>query len=220
MSGPTNVRAICLTHGHEDHIGALPFVLQELNVPVYGTALTLGLVTAKLEEYKLDGSVELVTVKPRDTVSIGCFQVEFLRVAHSIVDGCALAITSPEGVVIHTGDFKIDHTPVDGQLTDLASLSRYGEAGVLALLSDSTNVEREGYTLSEKYVGEAFAEIFPKCCRPDHRGRLLQQHPPRAAGGRRRRPLRPQDPAERPLNGEKRADRPGSRLSDHRRRAC
>lgn len=162
------VRAICLTHGHEDHIGALPFVLQELNVPVYGTALTLGLVTAKLEEYKLDGAVELVTVIPRSTVIIGAFKVEFLRVAHSIVDGCALAITTPEGVIIHTGDFKIDHTPVDGQLTDLASLSRYGEAGVLALLSDSTNVEREGYTLSEKYVGEAFADIFPKC-----RGRII-----------------------------------------------
>jgi ribonuclease J len=157
------VRAICLTHGHEDHIGALPFVLQELNVPVYGTALTLGFVNEKLREYKMDDLVELVTVKPRDTVTLGCFQVEFLRVAHSVVDGCALAITTPEGVVIHTGDFKIDQTPVDGQLTDLASLSRYGEAGVLALLSDSTNVEREGFTLSEKYVGEAFAEIFPKC---------------------------------------------------------
>jgi len=158
-----NIRAICLTHGHEDHIGALPFVLQELNVPVYGTALTLGLVNAKLEEYKLGDAVELVTVKPRDKVRIGSFQIEFLRVAHSVVDGCALAITTPEGVVIHTGDFKIDHTPVDGQLTDLASLSRYGEAGVLALLSDSTNVEREGYTLSEKYVGEVFADLFPKC---------------------------------------------------------
>jgi len=157
------VRGICLTHGHEDHIGALPFVLQELNVPVYGTALTLGLVDAKLEEYKLKGKVELVVVKPRDSVTLGSFQVEFLRVAHSVVDGCALALTTPEGVVIHTGDFKIDHTPVDGQLTDLASLARYGEAGVLALLSDSTNVEREGYTLSEKTVGDAFAEIFPKC---------------------------------------------------------
>lgn len=157
------IRAICLTHGHEDHIGALPFVLQELNVPVYGTALTLGLVGAKLEEYKLDDCVEMIVVKPRDTVELGSFRVEFLRVAHSIVDGCALAITTPEGVVIHTGDFKIDQTPVDGQLTDLASLSRYGEAGVLALLSDSTNVEREGYTLSEKEVGEAFADIFPAC---------------------------------------------------------
>ena len=157
------IRAICLTHGHEDHIGALPFVLQELNVPVYGTALTLGLVRAKLEEYKLDGCVDLVVVKPRDTVSVGHFRVEFLRVAHSVVDGCALAITTPEGVVIHTGDFKIDQTPVDGELTDLASFSRYGENGVLALLSDSTNVEREGYTLSEKCVGEAFKEIFPSC---------------------------------------------------------
>jgi len=157
------VRGICLTHGHEDHIGALPFVLQELNVPLYGTALTLGFINEKLKEFKLDDVVELVTVKPRDTVALGCFRVEFLRVAHSTVDGCALAITTPEGVVIHTGDFKIDQTPVDGQLTDLATLSRYAEAGVLALLSDSTNVEREGYTLSEKYVGEAFAEIFPKC---------------------------------------------------------
>jgi ribonuclease J len=157
------VMAICLTHGHEDHIGALPFVLQELNVPIYGTALTLGFVNEKLKEYKLDDQVDLRTVAPRDSVKLGCFNVEFLRVAHSIVDGCALAITTPEGVVIHTGDFKIDQTPVDGQLTDLASFARYGEQGVLALLSDSTNVEREGYTLSEKSVGEAFDEIFPTC---------------------------------------------------------
>jgi ribonuclease J len=157
------VRAICLTHGHEDHIGALPFVLQELNVPIYGTALTLGFVNEKLKEYKLDDQVDLRIVKPRDTVALGCFSVEFLRVAHSIVDGCALAITTPEGVVIHTGDFKIDQTPVDGQLTDLPSFARYGELGVLALLSDSTNVEREGFTLSEKSVGEAFDEIFPTC---------------------------------------------------------
>ena len=157
------VRAICLTHGHEDHIGALPFVLRELNVPIYGTALTLGFVNEKLKEYKLDDRVDLRVIKPRDTVTLGCFSVEFLRVAHSIVDGCALAITTPEGVVIHTGDFKIDQTPVDGQLTDLASFARYGEQGVLALLSDSTNVEREGYTLSEKSVGEAFDEIFPTC---------------------------------------------------------
>ena len=157
------VRGICLTHGHEDHIGALPFVLQELNVPVYGTALTLGFVNEKLKEYKLDGLVELVPVKPRGLVELGCFIVEFLRVAHSVVDGCALAITTPEGVVIHTGDFKLDQTPVDGQLTDLPSFARYGEQGVLALLSDSTNVEREGYTISEKFVGEAFSQIFPTC---------------------------------------------------------
>lgn len=158
-----SLRGICLTHGHEDHIGALPFVLGELNVPVYGTALTLGFVNEKLKEYKLDDRVDLRVVKPRDVIELGCFSIEFLRVAHSIVDGCALAITTPEGVVIHTGDFKIDQTPVDGELTDLASFSRYGEQGVLALLSDSTNVEREGFTLSERSVGEAFDEIFPAC---------------------------------------------------------
>ena len=156
------VRGILLTHGHEDHIGALPYVLRELNPPIYGTALTLGFVRGKLKEYNLDDKVELRVVKPRDIVSLGAFSVEFIRVAHSIVDGCGLAIRSPEGVVIHTGDFKIDQTPVDGELTDLATFSRYGEAGVLALMADSTNVEREGYTLSEKLVGDAFVEIFPR----------------------------------------------------------
>jgi ribonuclease J len=156
------VRGILLTHGHEDHIGALPYVLRELNPPIYGTALTLGFVRGKLKEFSLDDKVELRVVKPRDIVSLGAFSVEFIRVAHSIVDGCGLAIRSPEGVVIHTGDFKIDQTPVDGELTDLATFSRYGEAGVLALMADSTNVEREGYTLSEKLVGDAFDEIFPR----------------------------------------------------------
>jgi ribonuclease J len=157
------VRGIFLTHGHEDHIGALPFVLQEIPVPLYGTALTLGFVRGKLKEYDLEGLIELRVVKPRTIVNIGNFAVEFIRVAHSIVDGCALAIRSLEGTVIHTGDFKLDQTPVDGELTDLATLSRYGEEGVLALLSDSTNVEREGVTLSERLVGDAFNEIFPLC---------------------------------------------------------
>ncbi len=157
------IRGIFLTHGHEDHIGALPYVLSELQAPIYGTALTLGFVREKLKEYDLDHRVDPRVVRPRDTVRAGVFQVEFIRVAHSIVDGCALAIRTPEGVVIHTGDFKLDQTPVDGQLTDLATLSRYGEEGVLALLADSTNVEREGYTVSESYVGEAFNEIFPQC---------------------------------------------------------
>jgi ribonuclease J len=157
------VRAIILTHGHEDHIGALPFVLPEIPAPLYGTALTLGFIEEKLKEFALDGLFEQHVVRPRQKVSIGWFEVEFIRVAHSIVDGCALAITSPEGVVIHTGDFKIDQTPVDGELTDLATFARYGEEGVLALLSDSTNVEREGFTLSERLVGEAFREIFPTC---------------------------------------------------------
>ncbi len=158
-----SIRGIFLTHGHEDHIGALPYILREINPPIFGTALTLGFVKEKLKEFDLDGSVELVRKKPRDRVEAGCFTVEFIRVAHSIVDGCALAIHTPEGVVIHTGDFKIDQTPVDGELTDLATFARYGEEGVLALLADSTNVEREGYTLSERLVGEAFDQIFPTC---------------------------------------------------------
>jgi ribonuclease J len=157
------VRGIFLTHGHEDHIGALPFVLPELSVPVYGTALTLGFVREKLKEYDLDQVTELEVVKPRDRVAAGVFEVEFIRVSHSIVDGCGLAIRSPQGVVIHTGDFKLDQTPVDGELTDLVTFARYGEEGVLALMADSTNVEREGYTLSEKLVGDAFDEIFPHC---------------------------------------------------------
>ncbi|MBT0664218.1 ribonuclease J [Geobacter pelophilus] len=157
------VRGIFLTHGHEDHIGALPYVLPEVNPPIFGTALTLGLVKAKLKEFHLDEKVDLRVVKPRETVTAGCFSVEFIRVTHSIVDGCGLAIRTPEGVVIHTGDFKIDQTPVDGELTDLATFARYGEEGVLALMSDSTNVKREGYTISERAVGEAFHELFPKC---------------------------------------------------------
>ncbi|QSV47094.1 ribonuclease J [Geobacter benzoatilyticus] len=157
------VRGIFLTHGHEDHIGALPYVLPELPVPLYGTALTLGFVREKLKEFDLDSAVDLNVVKPRESVTVGPFKVEFIRVSHSIVDGCALAIRTPEGVVIHTGDFKVDQTPVDGELTDLVSFARYGAGGVLALFSDSTNVEREGYTLSERLVGEAFDEIFPRC---------------------------------------------------------
>jgi ribonuclease J len=168
MPHAEKVRGIVLTHGHEDHIGALPYILRELNPPIYGTSLTLGFVHEKLKEFALDEKVDLRVVKPRAKVQLGAFEVEFIRVAHSIVDGCALAIRSPEGVVIHTGDFKIDQTPVDGELTDLATFSRYGEEGVLALLADSTNVEREGYTLSEKLVGDAFDEIFPRCT-----GRIL-----------------------------------------------
>ena len=157
------VKAFVITHGHEDHTGALPFVLRELNVPVYATALTIGLIEEKLREFGLDKTTVFETVRPRDRVSIGPFDVEFIRVSHSIVDGCGLAITTPRGVVVHTGDFKMDQTPVDGEVMDYARFSEYGEKGVLLLMSDSTNVEKEGYTLSEKEIGYNFEDIFRKC---------------------------------------------------------
>ncbi|NLC77208.1 MAG: ribonuclease J [Clostridia bacterium] len=154
------LKGIVLTHGHEDHIGALPYVLRELNVPVYGTRLTLALLQGKLKEYNLAGTVKLHQVKPRDNIRIGPFHVEIIKVSHSIPDSVALAIHSPIGTIVHTGDFKFDQTPVDGEVTDFAKLAQLGEKGVLVLLSDSTNVEKPGYTLSEKSVGSSLMEIF------------------------------------------------------------
>lgn len=162
------VKAFFITHGHEDHTGALPFVLREINAPIYATALTIGLIEEKLEEFDLVRSTTFETVRPRERISVGPFEVEFIRVCHSIVDGCALAIKTPEGVIIHTGDFKMDQTPVDGEVMDYARFSEYGEAGVLALLSDSTNVEKEGYTLSERVIGANLEDIFGKC-----KGRII-----------------------------------------------
>lgn len=162
------VKAFFITHGHEDHTGALPFVLREINAPIYATALTIGLIEEKLTEFDLVRSTTFETVRPRERISVGPFEVEFIRVCHSIVDGCALAIRTPEGVIIHTGDFKMDQTPVDGEVMDYARFSEYGEAGVLALLSDSTNVEKEGYTLSERVIGANLEDIFGKC-----KGRII-----------------------------------------------
>ena len=157
------VKAFIITHGHEDHTGALPFVLREIDAPIYGTALTIGLIEEKLEEHGLASSTMFETVRPRDVVSIGPFDIEFIRVCHSIVDGCGLAIKTPVGTVVHTGDFKMDQTPVDGEVMDYARFSEYGEAGVLLFMSDSTNVEKEGYTLSEREIGYNLEEIFRKC---------------------------------------------------------
>lgn len=154
------IKAIILTHGHEDHTGALPFLLREINVPVYGTALTLGLVNEKLKEHGLDESAKLVRIKPRDKVELGAFSVEFIRTTHSIVDGIALGITTPLGRIVHTGDFKVDPTPVDGELMDFHKFTEYGEKGTLLLLSDSTNVEKGGFTFSEKEVRRAFEDIY------------------------------------------------------------
>ena len=156
------VKGVLITHGHEDHTGALPYLLRELNVPVYGTLLTIGLIREKLKEHDLAEKVELIPVKPRDKVTLGVFDVEFIRVTHSIVDGVGLGITTPVGRVVHTGDFKIDPTPVDGELLDFNLFSEYGRRGVLLLMSDSTNATKGGFTFSEKEVRRAFEDIFYK----------------------------------------------------------
>lgn len=153
------VKAIFLTHGHEDHIGALPYVLKQLNVPVYGTALTLGICKGRMEENGVS-TKGFHVIAPGDTVRKGPFVVDFIRVNHSIPDSVALSINTPIGRIIHTGDFKIDHTPVDGQVTEFNKFAEYGDAGVLCLLADSTNAEREGFTPSEKIVGKTFDEEF------------------------------------------------------------
>jgi ribonuclease J len=163
------LRALLLTHGHEDHIGAIPFLIEQLGFPpIYGTPLTLGLVENKLAEHQLLSKCRLCPVVLRTPFHLGEFTVEFFRAAHSIVDGAGLAIRTPAGMIVHTGDFKLDPTPVDGERTDLARLAALGEEGVQLLLADSTNVEKSGHTLSERMVGEAFQEILPRC-----RGKII-----------------------------------------------
>lgn len=156
------VKGLIITHGHEDHIGGIPYLLKKANIPIYSTKLTIGLLKGKLEEHNLLNSARLIEIKPNDKVAIGKFTVEFIHVNHSIPDAVGLAISSPAGVIIHTGDFKIDTTPVDGDMIDLAKFAEYGTNGVLALLQDSTNAERHGYTMSEKTVGESFLNLFRK----------------------------------------------------------
>jgi ribonuclease J len=156
---PERVKAVFLTHGHEDHIGAVPFLVEQVHVPVYGMPLTLGFVRDKLEEFGIE-DVDLRPFMPRDVVDAGVFRVEGIQVTHSIVDALGLAIRTPVGTLIHTGDFKIDHTPVDGKRTDLARFAAYGEEGVLALMSDSTNALVPGHGPSEKSVGNSLVNIF------------------------------------------------------------
>ena len=161
------VRAYLITHGHEDHIGAVPYVFPKVPAPVYGTKLTCALIQGKLTEHNIHG-IPLHVVKPRDTVRAGAFTVQFIKVSHSIAGAVAMAISCPAGTVIATGDFKIDYTPIDGEITDLNTLAAWGSRGVLALLADSTNVERPGYTMSEKKVGETFHNLFK-----DAKGRVI-----------------------------------------------
>lgn len=155
-----NFRGVVLTHGHEDHIGSLPYLLKKISVPVYGTKLTLGLVEGKLKEHGILKQSQLIVVEPRQIVKMGCMSVEFIRVNHSIPDACALAVHTPAGVIVHTGDFKVDYTPIEGGIIDLARFGELGNKGVLALFSESTNAERPGYTPSERKVGDSFRGIF------------------------------------------------------------
>ena len=157
------LRGLFITHGHEDHIGAIPYVLKQVNMPIYCTRLTAGLIKLKLQEHGLLNSTKLITVEAGQTVKAGKFQVEFIHVNHSIADSVAFAIHTNMGVIVHTGDFKIDSTPIDGDVIDLARFGQLGREGVLALLADSTNVERPGYTMSERAVGATFKRQFTGC---------------------------------------------------------
>lgn len=159
----SKVKGFFITHGHEDHIGALPYVLRVVNVPVYGTRLTLGIIEGKLVEHGLDKKTDLRCVSAGDTLKIGSFSIEYIRVNHSIADSCAIAVTSPAGTLLFTGDFKIDLTPIQGEPINLTRFGELGNAGVLALLSDSTNAERPGYTMSERTVGRSLENIFRGC---------------------------------------------------------
>ncbi len=154
------VKGLVITHGHEDHIGAIPYALKELNMPIYATKLTMGLIENKLQEHNLIRTTKRKVVKHGQSVNLGCFRIEFIKTNHSISDAAALAIYTPEGILVHTGDFKIDYTPVFGDAIDLGRFAELGKKGVLALMCDSTNVEREGYTSSERNVGKTLQHLF------------------------------------------------------------
>ena len=157
------IRAIFITHGHEDHIGGIPYLMRDVNVPIYATRMSAGLIRLKLEEHRLDKKVKLITCEAGETVRAGKFTVEFIHINHSIADAVAFAIKCPVGTIVHTGDFKIDSTPIDGAVIDLGRFGELGKEGVLALLADSTNVERPGYTMSERVVGKTFHRLFTGC---------------------------------------------------------
>ena len=158
------IKGLVITHGHEDHIGGIPYLLKQINIPIYATRLAAGLISNKLEEHKLLRSTEMHIVNQGDTIKLGKnFSVEFIRSSHSIPDSVMLAITTPAGTILHTGDFKVDYTPIDGQLMDFNRIAELGNQGILALMADSTNAERKGFTMSESSVGEVFDKLFLNC---------------------------------------------------------
>ena len=172
LENKDKVKGFVITHGHEDHIGALPYVLKEINVPIYATKLTMGIIEGKLSEHDLLGVVKRKVVKFGQSIHLGDFRIEFIRTNHSIADAAALAIHTPVGVIVHTGDFKVDYTPVFGDAINLCRFSELGKKGVLALMCDSTNVLRPGFTPSERKVGKTFDHIFSENT-PDTLSNLL-----------------------------------------------
>lgn len=161
-SNRERIKGLVITHGHEDHIGSIPYLLRKINVPIYATPLTVGLITSKLKEHRLVGSTKLNTVNAGETITLGCMSVEFIRVNHSIPDAVGLAIRTPAGTIVHTGDFKIDCTPSRGEMIDLARFAEIGKEGVLAFMADSTNAERPGYTMTERKIDQSFERLFQK----------------------------------------------------------
>ena len=177
------VKGFVITHGHEDHIGALPYVLRDINVPIYATRLTIALIEKKLEEHGLLESTRRKTIHFGQSINLGCFRIEFIKTNHSIQDAAALALYSPAGIVVHTGDFKVDYTPVFGDAIDLQRFAEIGKKGVLALMCDSTNAERPGITMSERSVGKTFDSIFSDqfiCTRKRSRDRAACRSAPTA----------------------------------------
>ena len=162
LDNKDKVKGLFLTHGHEDHIGAIPYILKQINMPVYGTKLTIGLVESKLKEHNMISSSKLVPIEPGELIKFNKLKIEFIRVTHSIAEACALGIHTPIGTVLHTGDFKIDYTPIDGRVMDLNRIAQLGREGILLLMADSTNVERNGHSLSEKVIGETLNRIISK----------------------------------------------------------
>ena len=160
LDNKDKVKGLFLTHGHEDHIGAIPYILKQINMPVYGTKLTIGLVESKLKEHDMLSKTTLIPISPGESIKLNKLIIEFIRVTHSIAESCALAIHTPIGIILHTGDFKIDYTPIDGKVMDLNRIAQLGQEGILLLMADSTNVERAGHSLSEKIIGETLNRII------------------------------------------------------------
>lgn len=160
LDNKDKVKGLFLTHGHEDHIGAIPYILKQINMPVYGTKLTIGLVESKLKEHDMLSKTNLIPISPGESIKLNKLIIEFIRVTHSIAESCALSIHTPIGIILHTGDFKIDYTPIDGKVMDLNRIAQLGQEGILLLMADSTNVERAGHSLSEKIIGETLNRII------------------------------------------------------------